>query len=67
MKILELTRYGEDKEIMSIQFETKNYNELSIEINSVTKAITVECDGATIDEVLEAIEIVKSGKLVIEL
>lgn len=67
MRILSITRYGEDKELLDIEFETKYDNDLKIVINSVTKDITVESDGATVDEVLEAIEMVKSGKLEIEL
>lgn len=67
MRILSITRYGEDKELLDIEFETKYDNDLKIVINSVTKDITVESDGATVDEILEAIEMVKSGKLEIEL
>lgn len=67
MRIVEFTRYGEDKEMFVVEFETRHGYEIKIKMNTVTKDTTVECTYASADEVLEAIKMVKSGKLEIEL
>lgn len=67
MRIVEFTRYGEENEMLVVEFENKYGYKTKIQMNTETKVILVECDSALADEVLEAIEMVKSGKLEIEL
>lgn len=50
----------------TIDFETKNDGMINF-VTYSDKTVRITANDVTLDEVLEAIEIVKSGKLVIEL
>lgn len=64
MKIAYVQRVGNG--VGTVDFETKNDGSISI-TRYHDGTIYINADNVTFDEVLEAIEIVKSGKLVIDL
>jgi hypothetical protein len=65
MKVIAVNHYGENQEKLEVVFKLPNKS--LITVGRTEKKWYVEVNGQNTDRVQEAIEIVKSGKLLIEL
>jgi hypothetical protein len=65
MKLVEYNVFGDEREYCDITFEDYLQRKVVVSIKQDGKH-TLECDGVSLDDVLQVIEMIKSGKLEIE-